>query len=74
MPILVRDLGSLNYAHQEPEGILGKNENPATIEGIVMGLKYTNVSDIIAGIHAKVEELRKQLEPRGCPHRSRSRP
>src|SRR5882757_6264426 len=63
MPILVRDLGSLNYTHQEPEGILGKNENPASLEGIVMGLKYTNVSDVIAGLHAKVEELRTQLEP-----------
>ena len=49
MPILVRDLGSLNYTHQEPEGILGKNENPASLEGIVMGLKYTNVSDVSIG-------------------------
>src|SRR5215470_7398175 len=63
MPIQVRDLGSLNYTHQEPEGILGRNENPASIEGIVMGLKYANVSEVIAGIHDKVEELRKQLEP-----------
>jgi heavy metal efflux system protein len=61
MPVLIRDLGSLSYAHQEPEGILGLNQNPATIEGIVMGLKYTNVSDVIAGIHAKVDELNKQL-------------
>ena len=43
-PVLVRDLGTLSYAHQEPEGILGLNENPATIEGIVTALKYTNVS------------------------------
>src|SRR6266404_3425972 len=57
------DLGALSYAHQEPEGILGLNENPATIEGIVMGLKYSNVSQVIAGIHAQVDELRKQLEP-----------
>src|SRR5437588_1795391 len=63
MPVLVRDLGVLSYTHQEPEGILGLNENPATIEGIVMGLKYSNVSEVISGIHAKVEELRKQLEP-----------
>jgi cobalt-zinc-cadmium resistance protein CzcA len=63
MPVLVRDLGALSYAHQEPEGILGLNENPATIEGIVMGLKYSNVSQVIAGIHAQVDELRKQLEP-----------
>ena len=63
MPVMVRDLGTLSYAHQEPEGILGLNGNPTTIEGIVMGLKYTNVSETIKGIHAKVEELRKQLEP-----------
>jgi heavy metal efflux system protein len=62
IPVLIRDLGNLSYAHQEPEGILGLNANPATIEGIVMGLKYANVSEVIAGIHAKVEELRKQLE------------
>src|SRR5580704_4444108 len=63
MPVLIRDLGTLSYAHQEPEGILGLNANPATIEGIVTALKYANVSEVIAGIHRKVEELRKQLEP-----------
>jgi cobalt-zinc-cadmium resistance protein CzcA len=63
LPILVRDLGSLSYAHQEPEGILGKNENPATIEGIVDLLKYENASKTLDAIHAKVEELRQQLEP-----------
>ena len=63
LPILVRDLGTLSYAHQEPEGILGMNGNPSTIEGIVTGLKYQNVSEVIARIHAKVDELRKQLEP-----------
>jgi len=63
LPILVRDLGSLSYSHQEPEGILGKNENPDTIEGIVDLLKYENASRVLAGIHAKVDELRRQLEP-----------
>jgi heavy metal efflux system protein len=63
LPILVRDLGSLSYSHQEPEGILGKNENPDTIEGIVDLLKYENASRVLAGIHAKVDELRRELEP-----------
>jgi heavy metal efflux system protein len=63
MPVLVRDLGRLNYTHQEPEGILGKDGNPATVEGIVELLKYANASEVVAGVHAKVEELRKQLEP-----------
>jgi heavy metal efflux system protein len=63
VPILIRDLGTLNYSHQEPEGILGKNGNPASVEGIVQLLKYANASQALAGIHAKVEELSKQLEP-----------
>ena len=65
LPILVSDLGTLNYDHQEPEGILGKDRNPATIEGIVDLLKYENASKTINGIHAKVGELQKQLAPQG---------
>ena len=61
MPVVVGDLGTLSYGHQEPEGILGYDDDPATIEGIVMGLKYANVSEVVAGIHAKVDELRRQL-------------
>ena len=63
MPVLVRDLGTLSYAHREPEGILGKNGNPATVEGIVELLKYANASEVLAGVHAKVAELHKLLEP-----------
>ena len=63
MPILLRDLGTLSYNHQERQGILGKNENPDTIEGIVQMLKYQNASEVIRGVHAKIEELRKQLDP-----------
>src|ERR1700722_13922995 len=63
VPVLVRDLGTLSYAHQEAEGILGKNNNPATVEGIVELLKYFNASQAIAGIHAKLDELKKELDP-----------
>jgi len=63
VPILVRDLGTLSYAHQEPEGILGKNENPASVEGIVDLLKYENASKTLDAVHAKVDELRRQLDP-----------
>src|SRR5271170_412574 len=63
LPILVSDLGTLSYNHQEPEGILGKDSNPAMVEGITDLLKYENASKTIGGIHAKVAELQKQLEP-----------
>ncbi|GAB3628870.1 Cobalt-zinc-cadmium resistance protein CzcA [Pandoraea terrae] len=65
VPVLVRDLGRLTYSHQEREGILGKDRNPDTIEGIVQMLKYQNPSETLKGVHAKVEELRKQLAPQG---------
>ncbi|MBF0458886.1 MAG: efflux RND transporter permease subunit [Nitrospirae bacterium] len=65
VPVLVRDLGKTTYSHQEREGILGKDNNPDTIEGIVALLKYQNPSEVLKGIHAKVAELAKKLEPEG---------
>jgi heavy metal efflux system protein len=61
VPVLVRDLGKTTLSHQEREGILGKDNNPDTIEGIVLMLKYQNPSQTLRGVHAKVEELNRQL-------------
>src|SRR5215472_5417743 len=60
-PVLVRDLGRATLSHQEREGIVGKDNNPDTIEGIVLMLKYQNPSRTLAGVHAKVAELNRQL-------------
>jgi heavy metal efflux system protein len=60
-PVLVRDLGRTTLSHQEREGILGKDNNPDTIEGIVLMLKYQNPSETLKGIHAKVAQLNRQL-------------
>ncbi|MGO8927643.1 MAG: efflux RND transporter permease subunit [Limisphaerales bacterium] len=65
VPVLARDLGRLTYSHQEREGILGKDNNPDTIEGIVDLLRYENPSQVLKVLHAKVAELSKQLEPMG---------
>ena len=62
-PVLVRDLGKLQVGHQEREGVLGKNNNPDTIEGIV--LKYQNPARVLEGVHAKVQELQARLDPMG---------
>ena len=64
-PVLVRDLGKTTLSHQEREGIVGKDNNPDTIEGIVLMLKYQNPSRTLAGLHAKVEELNRQLARQG---------
>jgi len=64
-PVLVRDLGKSTLSHQEREGILGKDGNPDTIEGIVLMLKYQNPSETLKGLHAKVAELNQQLAAEG---------
>ena len=64
-PVLVRDLGQLQFGHQERGGILGKDTNPDTIEGIVLMLKYENPSRVLEGVHKKVDELQRQLTPMG---------
>jgi cobalt-zinc-cadmium resistance protein CzcA len=64
-PVLVRDLGRLTLSHQERQGILGKDRNPDTIEGIVLMLKYQNPSQTLKGVHAKVEELNRKLAREG---------
>jgi cobalt-zinc-cadmium resistance protein CzcA len=61
IPVLVRDLGKTTLSHQERQGIVGKDNNPDTIEGIVLMLKYQNPSRTLAGVHAKVAELNRQL-------------
>src|SRR5882757_4933558 len=60
-PVLVRDLGRTTLSHQEREGIVGKDHNPDEVEGIVLMLKYQNPSRTLAGLHAKVAELNRQL-------------
>src|SRR5580658_7748067 len=65
IPVLARDLGRTILSHQEREGILGKDNNPDTIEGIVLMLKYQNPSETLKGIHAKVGQLNRRLESDG---------
>ena len=65
VPVLVRQLGKLQFGHQEREGILGKDNNPDAIQGIVLMLKYENPSRVLEGVHAKVAQLQKRLDPMG---------
>ena len=65
VPVQLRELGKLQIGHQEREGILGKDSDPDTIEGIVLLLKGQNPSKVLEGVHAKVDELRKRLTPLG---------
>ncbi|MCX7117529.1 MAG: CusA/CzcA family heavy metal efflux RND transporter [Legionellales bacterium] len=64
-PMLVSDLGRLQYGHKEREGLLGKNHNPDAIEGIVQMRKLENASQVLEGVHDKINQLQQKLEPMG---------
>jgi cobalt-zinc-cadmium resistance protein CzcA len=65
VPVFVRDMGRMKIGHQVREGILGKDNNPDSIEGIVDLLKYENPSQVLQRIHARVDALNQQLAPQG---------
>jgi cobalt-zinc-cadmium resistance protein CzcA len=63
VPVFVRDLGRMKIGHQVREGVLGKDNNPDSIEGIVDLLKYENPSQVLERVHARVDALNRQLAP-----------
>jgi len=65
IPVLVRDLGTLQFGHKEREGILGKNHNPDTIQGIVQMRLMQNPSKVLEDVHEKIKELQDKLTPMG---------
>ncbi|MDY7578884.1 CusA/CzcA family heavy metal efflux RND transporter [Herbaspirillum sp. RTI4] len=65
IPILVRDVGRMQFGHQVRQGILAKNNNPDTIEGIVDLLKYENPSRVLKLVHKRVDELNATMAPMG---------
>ena len=65
VPVLAKDLGTLTYGNVERRGILGKDDNPDTLEGIVLLLKEHNPSHALTGIHEAVQDLNENLLPKG---------
>jgi len=64
VPVLVKDLGEVHLGNQERRGILGKNGNPDTVEGIVLLLKGENPSQVLTGVHQAVDDLNNNVLPK----------
>jgi cobalt-zinc-cadmium resistance protein CzcA len=64
VPVLVSDLGDVVLGQQERHGVLGKDADPDTIEGIVLLLKGENPSRVLEGVHAAVRELNENDLPK----------
>ncbi|MCZ4107046.1 CusA/CzcA family heavy metal efflux RND transporter [Brevundimonas diminuta] len=64
-PVLVRDLGRIRLSQVERYGVLGKDDHDDTISGIVTLLRFENPSAVLDGVHAKVDQLNRELAPQG---------
>ncbi|OUI81773.1 membrane protein [Gluconobacter sp. DsW_056] len=63
VPVFVKDLGRVQFGHQVRQGILGKDRNPDTIEGVVTMLSGENPSLVLDGLHTTIAKLQQQLAP-----------
>ena len=62
-PILVKDIGRAGMGVLERLGVLGKDGNDDAVAGIVQLLRGKNPSQVLDGIHRKVEELNTKFLP-----------
>jgi heavy metal efflux system protein len=60
-PILVRDLGKLKLSNLERHGIVGMDNMNDVVEGTVLLLRHDNPSQVLKGVHAKIDELNARL-------------
>ncbi|MDF7673235.1 CusA/CzcA family heavy metal efflux RND transporter [Acetobacteraceae bacterium ESL0709] len=63
VPVLLKQLGHIEFGHQVREGLLGKDNNPDTLEGIVTALRGANPSQVLSALHEKIDKLQKRLAP-----------
>jgi heavy metal efflux system protein len=64
VPIFLSDLGHIRLGALQRSGILGKDQNPDAVEGIVLLLRGENPSRVLDGLHNKVRELNGGLLPK----------
>lgn len=69
VPILIKDLGTVEVGYKPPQGILGfidKNNNISNdngLEGIVLLRKFENPSNVILSVNEKINELNNKILP-----------
>ncbi len=62
-PLFLRSLGTLQLGALQRNGILGKDQNPDGVSGIVLLLRGENPSRVLEGLHERVAALNGGLLP-----------
>lgn len=64
-PVFLRSLGALQLGALQRNGILGKDHNPDGVSGIVLLLRGQNPSQVLTGVHERVQALNGGILPAG---------
>ena len=64
VPVLIKDLGEVKLSHNKRKGVLGKDDNPDTIEGIMLMLRGENALRVLDGVHKTVQDLNENILPK----------
>ncbi|KTC87570.1 MULTISPECIES: efflux RND transporter permease subunit [Legionella] len=75
VPIFLKDLGTITLGNKQRRGIVGKDNNPDVIQGIVQLLKKENPSRVMNGVQTAIDELNNKILPkdvRVVPYLNRS--
>lgn len=69
VPVYLNDIGKLKYGSLERKGVLGFDDDSCHysdgVEGIVQMLRGQNPSVVLEGVHQAVEELNREVLPKG---------
>lgn len=69
VPVYLNDIGKLKYGNLERKGVLGFDDGTRHysdgVEGIVQMLRGENPSKVLAEVHKAVDELNKEVLPKG---------
>ncbi len=62
-PIFLRDIGTVRLGTLQRDGMVGKDDDPDVVTGIVLLLRGVNPSPVLAAVHATVTRLNHGLLP-----------
>jgi len=65
VPVLVRDIATINTGYQQRQGIVGMDQNDDIVAGTILMRKGENPSVVLDGVKQKMEELNRSILPKG---------
>lgn len=65
-PILLTDVASVQEGWMPRQGIVGREADPDTVEGIILMRRGENPSEVLGRVRAKIDEINQHVLPEGA--------